>query len=530
MHNRVLRRSAGAAAVSLLAFAGIVLADTITADGDLVQPSSQSLVDFGVVPAGSVRGHQVNFVLECLNTAHAARGSSIVLSPINPSAPPGGSISGTVTRLGPVPADWPLNGEACPVDRSITSADPSFITITAPTTPGTWTYRIEYSRSPSSGISGTTVMQFRLTVAGNHIPLVSVPANFAPEANALGGWTAAYSATATDVEDGTVPATCSPAPGTVLPLGPTTVTCSATDSNGGTGRATFRVTVIDTTAPLVTTPGDMVVEADTSGGWTSSWAAATATDIHDGDLAATCSPASGGVLPLGTTVVTCTSTDAAGLTGSASFDIVVHDTTAPQLSGVPGDQSVSTTGTGATASWTDPTASDAHDASVPVTCSPASGSTFPVGTTRVTCTATDASGNSSSGGFDVTVTRSAVLAVTWNQPIGNAASVSVNGGRTLPLKATITLNGQVLTGPDATPLLVLDRLSACGGSAVERRDAGAMSWEGGVWRLQLDTSTLGGGCWRMSISVGGDLAGTVQLDLGAAQTPVKNQDKAKANP
>ena len=49
------------------------------------------------------------------------------------------------------------------------------------------------------------------------------------------------------------------------------------------------------------------------------------------------------------------------------------------------------------------TALDNVDPHPTITCSPASGSTFPIGTTHVICTATDASGNSSSVGFDVVV-------------------------------------------------------------------------------------------------------------------------------
>jgi hypothetical protein len=48
-------------------------------------------------------------------------------------------------------------------------------------------------------------------------------------------------------------------------------------------------------------------------------------------------------------------------------------------------------------------ASDLVDGTLPTTCDPASGSTFAVGTTKVTCTATDASGNTGSASFSVTV-------------------------------------------------------------------------------------------------------------------------------
>jgi hypothetical protein len=46
---------------------------------------------------------------------------------------------------------------------------------------------------------------------------------------------------------------------------------------------------------------------------------------------------------------------------------------------------------------------DAVDGPVPVTCAPASGSIFPLGTTTVACTATDAAGNMASASFRVTV-------------------------------------------------------------------------------------------------------------------------------
>ena len=59
---------------------------------------------------------------------------------------------------------------------------------------------------------------------------------------------------------------------------------------------------------------------------------------------------------------------------------------------------------GAIVTFTDPTATDNCDPSPSVVCSPVSGSFFPVGTTMVTCTATDACGNVSMCMFDVTVT------------------------------------------------------------------------------------------------------------------------------
>lgn len=53
-----------------------------------------------------------------------------------------------------------------------------------------------------------------------------------------------YTATATDAQDGTLPVTCTPASGSLFPVGTTTVTCSATDAAGNTGTDTARFEVL----------------------------------------------------------------------------------------------------------------------------------------------------------------------------------------------------------------------------------------------------------------------------------------------
>jgi hypothetical protein len=61
--------------------------------------------------------------------------------------------------------------------------------------------------------------------------------------------------------------------------------------------------------------------------------------------------------------------------------------------------------TGATVTYPAPGVTDDEDPAPTTSCAPASGSRFPVGTTTVTCTARDASGNESHGTFTVTVTQ-----------------------------------------------------------------------------------------------------------------------------
>ena len=79
----------------------------------------------------------------------------------------------------------------------------------------------------------------------------------------------------------------------------------------------------------------------------------------------------------------------------------VDDT--PPVIIVPGDITVDATGpNGAVVSYA-ASAVDDVDGSVPVTCVPPSGSTFPIGTTTVSCDASDAAGNSANASFNVHV-------------------------------------------------------------------------------------------------------------------------------
>src|SRR6185503_15934890 len=106
----------------------------------------------------------------------------------------------------------------------------------------------------------------------------------------------------------------------------------------------------------------------------------SATDVLDGATSVTCVPASGALFPRGATTVNCTSTDAAGNTGSGSFTVTVGDTTAPIVT-VPANATVEATSTnGATYSFTS-TATDLVDGATAVSCVPASGALFPRGAT-----------------------------------------------------------------------------------------------------------------------------------------------------
>ena len=165
------------------------------------------------------------------------------------------------------------------------------------------------------------------------------------------------------------------------------------------------MTVQDTTAPtLSNVPVDQIVEATSGAGALVTFALPSASDAVDSSLTISSSHASGSIFALGLTTVSYTATDDAGNSSSGTFTVTVQDTTAPTLSNVPVDQIVqATSGAGAVVSFALPTSSDAVDPDPTVSCTPASGSIFPLGVTTVTCTSTDDGGNFTLGSFQVTL-------------------------------------------------------------------------------------------------------------------------------
>jgi HYR domain/WD40-like Beta Propeller Repeat len=161
----------------------------------------------------------------------------------------------------------------------------------------------------------------------------------------------------------------------------------------------------DTTPPqLINLPADITEEATGPAGAQVSWQAPTATDENPTHPIVSCSPASGSTFAIGTTTVNCSATDAANNTANGSFTVKVQDTTGPNITNVPSDITTdATSSAGATVNFTKPTATDAVDGDRTVSCSPASGSLFPIGTTQVNCSAADVAGNQASGSFQVKV-------------------------------------------------------------------------------------------------------------------------------
>ena len=236
---------------------------------------------------------------------------------------------------------------------------------------------------------GSASGSFPVIVFDGGRPVVTVPGDIV-----TGNPVVTFTASATDVIDGNVPVSCSPASGSTFNLGTTRVTCIAYDSQGNAGIGTFNVTVSN--GPVLTLPPNITAEATSAGGATVSYTV-TATD----SATISCSPPSGSLFGLGTTTVNCTATASTG-TNSGSFLVTVVDTTPPVLTLPANIIAEATSPGGAAVSYT-ATSTDIVDASPPVTCDHPAGSTFPLGTTTVQCTATDTHNNTAHGSFTVLI-------------------------------------------------------------------------------------------------------------------------------
>jgi hypothetical protein len=152
-------------------------------------------------------------------------------------------------------------------------------------------------------------------------PEITVPASMTVEAQSFAGATVTYTATAVDDRGRPVPVSCNPPSGSIFPLGPRTVTCTAT-AQGDTATERFTVTVVDTTPPALTVPANKSLRTRSARGVVVPFTA-RAVDTVDGAVAWSCTPPPGSVFPRGTTTVTCTAGDRRGNVATASFTITV---------------------------------------------------------------------------------------------------------------------------------------------------------------------------------------------------------------
>jgi uncharacterized repeat protein (TIGR01451 family) len=384
----------------------------------------------------------------------------------------------------------------CPVNKTFTTADCAYTAtaaeVGAPATTGNGvtveglrgdhlsltdpfpagTTIIIWTATDNTGRTVSCSQTITVTSTGDHTPpTLTIP----PDLNVittscsevlddeLGVATATDNCSSVSIMRTGVPTVSCPIPGNptrqcesfVFPTGTTNITYTAIDAAGNVTTGVQHVTVHEATStpPTISAPAGFTVT--TGPGATSCSAVvgdatlgtATANDNCPGVTVARTGVPAGNSFPVGNTVVTYTATDASGSTATATQTITVVDNTPPSvtppaaatLNTGPGATSCSVTVSNLDAALGTGSASDNCPGVGAVTRTgvPA-GNTFPLGTTTVTYSATDAHGNSSSA--------TQVVTVVDNTPpvISCPANMIVN----LPLNSTAT--SMAVSYPPAT--------------------------------------------------------------------------------
>lgn len=308
----------------------------------------------------------------------------------------------------------------------------------------TGTSTVTYTATDANGL--TASCSFDIVVVDNENPFIGCPndtivqadpgmmsivvGNIAPVAGTIsdncGVTTWTYSLTGATTGSGDFDAS-----GETFNAGVTTVTYSVLDFNGNTFSCSFEVTVIPgDPLDLIECPADIFIAADAdcnaiAGGIEPTYLvplssiASLTYELSGATTGAGTGDASNVNFNIGVTVVTYEASSTSGFTDRCSFTVTVEDRIRPTWTNCPSDLTVSNDPgiCGASVNWVVPTASD-NCMLDRTESSHQPGDIFPVGTTTVTYTAFDESGNEAICFFTITVTDD-------EGPVLDCASVNV---------------------------------------------------------------------------------------------------------
>ena len=320
-------------------------------------------------------------------------------------------------------------------------------------------YTVTYNATDPSGHAAAAVTRTVNVVDTTPPTITTCPAPQSANGNsscqaAVPNFTS--SAVASDLCGGAVSITQSPAAGTLVGVGPTTVTITATDiyNNSSTCSTTF--TVIDVTPPVISCPAGITTATDpNSCSAVVNPGSPTASD-NCGSVSIAGVRSDGQALnapyPKGATTITWTATDNAGNHSSCTQTITVNDTQPPVIS-CPADiiADFNPAINGAVVNYTAPLGTDnCPGATTTRTAGLASGSTFPLGNSTVTYTVTDAAGLSTFCSFKVTVALTSLIGLDSVTITGLPLVDSYNSTGGYPAtkgsQASVVSNGTITMG------------------------------------------------------------------------------------
>ena len=323
------------------------------------------------------------------------------------------------------------------IGNAITFDNCSVATVTnnAPATFPIGTTTVTWTVTDGSGNTSTATQT--VTVIDNTNPTITAPTNVTVSANASCEATGVTLGTPITADNCSVATVTNNAPAT-FPIGTTTVTWTVTDAAGNSSTATQLVTVVDNTNPTITAPANVTV--GTNSGCTAVNVVIGSASTSDNCTVATVVNNAPVVFPLGVTTVTWTVTDAAGNTASATQTVTVQDLTAPTIV-APANLTVPVAANcqSTVSNLGNPVVTDNCSVASTVNNAPA---TFPIGTTTVTWTVTDAAGNAATATQQITVVDQVAPVITAPATV----TVSTNSGCT----ATGVVLGNAIATDDCT--------------------------------------------------------------------------------
>ncbi len=375
----------------------------------------------------------------------------VVGTPPACASAPTSPTNGGNTCLGNVTLSWPAVADATSYDVYFgTAASPPFVTNAVGTTynagslgAGTYFWQIRPKNAIGTA-SGCAIWTF--TVGDVTPPTITCPASITTSnspATACSAIVTYGSISATDnCSAPNIVQTGGPSSGANFLVGITTVSFRATDAAGLSANCSFTVTVNDATAPSITCPASVTT--------TNSPANACSAIVTYGSISATdnCTApsitriaglASGSNFPVGVTTMVYRAADLANNTATCSFSVTVNDVTAPTIT-CPANITVNNspaTACSAPVTYSSISATDNCTApTITLIGGQASGSTFPLGATTVVFRASDASNNSNTCSFIVTVRD-----VTLPMAKCKNATVNLAANGTATIQPSVVNNG-----------------------------------------------------------------------------------------
>ncbi len=305
----------------------------------------------------------------------------------------------SITCPAPVSAECTGSQQASATPGAAFASDIcSAVTITGPSGAASYPLgRTELTFSAMDRSGNSSSCQSSVTVVDTTAPTITCPAPITAECT--GNEAASVTSGAASASDVCGPVTVSgPAGRAEYPLGTVTLNYFATDESGNTSTCSSSIRVQDTTPPTISCPAPVTAECTGSASARVATGAPTASDVCS---AVTVSGPSGAAsYPLGTTALTFSASDRTGNASSCQSSVTVVDTTPPTISCPP---PVVVECTADASAFVVPEAALAGDVCTPVRVTEPRAGPYPLGTTMVSYSATDQSGNASSCSSSITV-------------------------------------------------------------------------------------------------------------------------------